>query len=384
MSNFNKVIYVAVAVFALAACGNSEKAVSVAELEGVIASSASSEVVLQKLDVNEMVVLDTLTTDAEGRFTYSVEVEEGQPEFVYVYADGGRVASLLLQAGDKVSLTLDPETGVEVKGSEESAKLMMLDKEHAAVLADFAQFNARMESASEKEQKEILGQMGKRYQQYYRASTKYVLENPKSMTVVPVLYRRMGDLLLFSQSTDAIIFSNIADSLETVYPSSKYVKALRAEADRRYADLELAARLSDAEVVGYFDMTLPDLDGKMQTLSELESKVTILMFWSASDPAQNAFNVDVLKPLYADYHKKGLEIYQVSLDSNKAMWATTIMGQNLPWVSVCDIRGLASPYVTDYNLPSIPAAFIIADGELVDGQIVDMATLRKLLDKLLK
>ena len=82
--------------------------------------------------------------------------------------------------------------------------------------------------------------------------------------------------------------------------------------------------------------------------------------------------------------KKGLEIYQVSLDSNKAMWATTIMGQNLPWVSVCDIRGLASPYVTDYNLPSIPAAFIIADGELVDGQIVDMATLRKLLDKLLK
>ena len=37
-----------------------------------------------------------------------------------------------------------------------------------------------------------------------------------------------------------------------------------------------------------------------------------------------------------------------------------------------------------YNLAAVPAAFIIADGELVDGKIVDEASLRKLLDDLLK
>jgi hypothetical protein len=40
--------------------------------------------------------------------------------------------------------------------------------------------------------------------------------------------------------------------------------------------------------------------------------------------------------------------------------------------------------VAIYNLAAIPAAFIIADGELVDGKVVDEASLKKLLNELLK
>ena len=79
-----------------------------------------------------------------------------------------------------------------------------------------------------------------------------------------------------------------------------------------------------------------------------------------------------------------MDIYQVSLDVDKTLWATTVKGQKLPWTNVCDSRGGASPYVTTYNLAAIPAAFIIADGELVDGKVVDEASLRNLLDDLLK
>ena len=79
-----------------------------------------------------------------------------------------------------------------------------------------------------------------------------------------------------------------------------------------------------------------------------------------------------------------MDIYQVSLDVDKTLWATTVRAQKLPWTNVCDSRGGASPYVSLYNLSAIPAAFIIADGELVDGKVVDEASLRKLLDDLLK
>ena len=58
--------------------------------------------------------------------------------------------------------------------------------------------------------------------------------------------------------------------------------------------------------------------------------------------------------------------------------------QNLPWINVCDGLGADSPYVVTYNLQALPATYIIADGELVDGQVVDEKSLRKLLDKLLK
>ena len=74
----------------------------------------------------------------------------------------------------------------------------------------------------------------------------------------------------------------------------------------------------------------------------------------------------------------------MSLDVDKALWATTVRAQELPWTNVCDSRGAQSPYVSLYNLAAVPAAFIIADGELVDGKIVDEASLRKLLDDLLK
>lgn len=57
--------------------------------------------------------------------------------------------------------------------------------------------------------------------------------------------------------------------------------------------------------------------------------------------------------------------------------------QGLTWVNVCDSRGVASPYASAYNLPVVPATFIIADGELVDGSVVDEKSLRKLLKKLL-
>jgi thioredoxin-like negative regulator of GroEL len=39
--------------------------------------------------------------------------------------------------------------------------------------------------------------------------------------------------------------------------------------------------------------------------------------------------------------------------------------------------------VTTYNIPVLPATYIIADGELVDGEIVDEKSVRRLLDKLL-
>ena len=110
----------------------------------------------------------------------------------------------------------------------------------------------------------------------------------------------------------------------------------------------------------------------------------MVQFWSAAEAAQKMANLDMLLPIYNDYHKRGFEIYQISLDVDKAVWARVAKEQKLPWISVCDSRGAASPYAASYNVPVLPATYIICDGELVDGQAVDAKSLRRLLDKLLK
>ncbi len=379
MSRFSKLIIFAAAMMVFAACGNKAK------IEGVVADAPSSEVIVKLLNINQYQVLDTLKTDASGKFSYKVDVKKGQPEFIFVFYKDVKVASLLLEAGDKVSVSADTLGRFTVEGSEESVKLAQVEKDYADALIKLSDLSSILMTATGAEADAAKRQMGQEYISYYRSRVKYVMENSKSLTVVPVLFQNFGsDLPVFGQSTDAIQFTNVADSLEMVYPDSRYVKALRTEAKRRMDYMELETRLNSAEEIGYPDIVLPDVNANKIRLSEVDSKVVMLFFWSSADASQKMFNLDFLKSVYEDYHKKGLEIYQVSLDVDKAAWARVVKEQKLPWINVCDSRGSASPYVLTYNIGSLPAVYVISDGELVDGEMSTEKSFRRRLDQLLK
>ena len=378
MSRFSNVIRCAAAALLAAAC------TPTAKVEMTLDSAPSSEVVVKLLNINQYEVLDTLKTDASGKFSYKVNVEEGQPEFVYVYYKDKRVASLLLEAGDKVNVSADTLGNYTVQGSEESSRLALVEQEYSAAQKRLQALAIQMETASDEQMASLRQALAKEYVTYYRQCVKYILENSRSLTAVPVLYQNFGpELPVFSQNTDAIHFVNVADSLALAYPQSKYVRALRKEAERRYGYMELEAKLRTVSPVGFPDIVLPDINAQQVRLSEVDSKVIMLFFWDPSNANQKMFNLDILESLHNDYHEKGFEIYQVALTTDKAAWAQIVKKQNLPWINVCDRLGAASQYVTTYNIPVLPATYIIADGELVDGEIVDEKSLRRLLDKLL-
>ena len=378
MSRFSNVIRCAAAALLAAAC------TPTAKVEMTLDSAPSSEVVVKLLNINQYEVLDTLKTDASGKFSYKVNVEEGQPEFVYVYYKDKRVVSLLLEAGDKVNVSADTLGNYTVQGSEESSRLALVEQEYSAAQKRLHALAVQMETASDEQMASLRQALAKEYVAYYRQCVKYILENSRSLTAVPVLYQNFGpELPVFSQNTDAIHFVNVADSLALAYPQSKYVRALRKEAERRYGYMELEAKLRTVSPVGFPDIVLPDINAQQVRLSEVDSKVIMLFFWDPSNANQKMFNLDILESLHNDYHKKGFEIYQVALTTDKAAWAQIVKKQNLPWINVCDRLGAASQYVTTYNIPVLPATYIIADGELVDGEIVDEKSVRRLLDKLL-
>ncbi len=379
MSKFSKSILSVAAAALVAACTPG------ARIDGTVESAPSSEVIVKLLDVNRYEILDTVATDASGKFSYNVEIEKGQPEFIYLFHKDTKIASLLLETGDKVSVKADTLGNYEVSGSEESLKLAQVEKDYAAALGRMEAIASKLEAAEGEEAAALGRNLGKEYVDYYRNCVKYVLNNSKSLTSIPVLFQNFGEQLpVFSQSTDAIHFKNIADSLETVYPDSRYVKALRKEADSRFGYLRLESQLNNATQLNFPEVELPDINAKKIKLSEVDSKVIMLYFWTPSDASQKMFNLDVLKSLYEDYHQKGFEIYQAAIDPDKALWAQVVKQQNLPWINVCDGLGGNSPYVVTYNLAALPAVYVIADGQLVDGKVVDEKSLRKLLDKLLK
>lgn len=394
MSKVSKLLYVAAAALAVAACGGSdespatnteERAIAKATVEGKIAAAPSSEVVFGLMADYQMLLVDTLRTSADSSYKFEIDLLEGDPEFVYMVREGQNVASLILNAGDIVNVDVDAEGNAVISGSEESVKFTQVQKEHAQMDAHFSEMMAELEAAtSDSKRQSLARKISKEYVSYNIQSRKYVVENSRSLSVISVLYRQLGDLPVFSELTDALLFDSTADSLQKAYPDSRYAMALRVAADQKLSEMELQNMIDQTEPIGYFDVELPDAEGQVKKLSDLDAKVILLYFWSASQPVQNIFNIENLKPIYESYHKKGFDIFQVSLDNDKVMWANAVKGQELPWTNVCDIRGGASPYISMYNLQALPSAFLISNGELVDGEIVDEASFRKLIEKLLK
>ena len=173
------------------------------------------------------------------------------------------------------------------------------------------------------------------------------------------------------------------DSLRTVYPSSPYIVSLADEVSARRNALEIQNRMASAEEVDFPEIVLNDVNGQQQSLTALKGNVVVLMFWDAANVQQRVYNTD-LKILYEKYHSRGLEVYQVGLNSDKTAWALQVKEQELPWISVCDPAAGASVGAMVYNVSQLPAMYLISrQGSIESKDVFDMRRLETEIRRLL-
>ena len=109
--------------------------------------------------------------------------------------------------------------------------------------------------------------------------------------------------------------------------------------------------------------------GKNIKLSSLAGRVILLSFWSTESGRMGGVNAD-LKEIYERFSERGFEIYQVGIERSKAVWINAVQEQQLPWISVGDMRGEHSPVLGMYNVKSLPANFLIdREGNIVAKNI---------------
>lgn len=352
-----------------------------ARISATIEGAKDSAVVLRKLNYNRMQVVDTIRTDARGHFDYKVRLTGGEPYFYYLYAGGQPLASMILMPSDKVSLTVPAEGTFTVEGSEESRLFREVNESYREAARQLESLSASLtEDSPDARIQEVQQQMSRIYVDYKRKAIKYVVTHPRSITSAVVLFQQFGEgLPVFGQESDAVIFKTVRDSLSSVYPKSEWLTALRDVVDARTRELEFNARLGDVSLISFPDLVMPDVNGQMRQLSDLEGKVILLSFWSAGQTEHKMFNVDMVE-LYEKYHAQGLEVYQVSLDIDKPAWAATVKSQNLPWISVNDGYGIRSSAVASYNVDHIPSMFVIdRSGDIVGHDVFDKAALEQLI-----
>jgi peroxiredoxin len=361
------------ATFLLASCQHPSATVS-----GCVENGANAKITLIRQGAITQFLLDTLRADAHGCFRYKIKPagKQFEPAFVSVSIDSSARVSLLVKEGEHIKINARKGAyDYTVEGSEESALLQSLNKnlfdsshrfDSLMALVNAEQARAGNAKIPDRWNREL----GEVYVKQYRQAVQFIVKNKHSLTSVAALNQSLPNgLPVFSRNEDAIYFKMAYDTLKVHYPTSEYVAALRDEYEYRFRQTDLLAKIETAAEAGFIDIKLPDVSAKTVALSSLKGNIILLYFWVSTDKAQLMFNND-LKALYETYRPKGLAIYQVSLDTDKTIWAKAVADQSLPWINVCDGLGAASPVLRTYNITKIPAAFLInRQGDIVAANL---------------
>ena len=338
-----------------------------------IKEGVSTNVELYRLDINRLSFVDSLNTDKSGHLKYKIALADSKnPVFYYFYHNATKLAGIVANDGDRISISADTLGRYEVEGSEDCRLLKEMD-------GRLATNTAKMEQILAEAPADMNVQLSKVYIDHKRALMRQVIENPFSITSAAALFQKFNDrLYVFQEPTDVFIFRNIRDSLATIYPDNPYVAALTKTIDERKNIDDLATMINEKAVVGIPEIEMNDINGNPHKISDLNGQVILLSFWSTAQNEHKVFNQELV-PIYEKYHSRGFEIYQVCVDE-KPIWANIVRNQNLPWICVNDGLGISSPAVAAYNLNSIPTMFIIGrDSDILVRDQYDPAEIEKII-----
>lgn len=357
-----KIIILLLAALAVA-CGQR------ARVSGTLAGADT--LYLEHIAPTGLQVVDSVIAKG-GRFAFGVALPDGAA--LYNVRSGDFRIPLVLRAGERIVLDGTPRD-YGVAGSADSEQLRAL----TMLLGRGA---ARLDSLSRRYAVDADTLVARQYlREYYRVKQqqiRLILERPASLAALYGLYQRLpGDATLFNGATDVIYYRTIADSLAAHDPASPYLPALRGQIARMEPLAVGALPESD-----FPDLFLPDMYGKPVRLSSLSGQVVLLDFWSAALQQSRSLNAE-LKEVYARFHAQGLEVYQVGVDTDRALWVELVLQQRLPWVSVSDLRGTRSPALGLWNVTALPANFLIdRSGNIVAKNLYGPALEAKLQEVL--
>ena len=363
----NKLFLVAAALLmALSSCQSTKVKIS-----GRFVGSEADMVYLEQTSALNQMLIDSVKLSEDGNFMLNLDKVSATPSLYHIVYEGNRIP-LLLQGGDHITVSSAGNAlrNYTVEGSEESELLHEFNHSYVEGVIALNELMSRLtaDDLSDDERQKLAVEYTKQKNEIKQNQLRFIIENKDRIAAVYALYQRLpGDVNLFNGNSDVIYYRTVAEAIAESYPESLYLPLLRSQIARMDAQISL---LSQVKTMNFPEISMPDMYGNEQKLSALEGKIILLHFWSAAVGNSNSFNAD-LKKVYEKYHDQGLEIFQVAVDTSKALWINTVQDQQLPWISVCDLLGEASPVVGAYNVSSLPSNYLISrDGNILGKDLM--------------
>ena len=364
-----KIFAICAGVLLLAACNSGEQFC----IKGEIANAEDSVLYLENIGIEQVTCVDSVKLDADGAFSFSSDAKD-EPDF-YRLRIANQIINVCVDSTEVITVKADYKkmaTDYSIEGNDDCKDIKELTLKQMALRTKILSITGNENIGASVENDSILKVINE-YKEDVRSN--YVYKQSFKASSYFALFQTIGGMLIFNPSTDADdvkAFAAVATSWDTYYPNSLRGENLHnitieGMNNTRYMKSKGTINIDPSKIqtAGVIDISLPDNNGKLRTLTELKGKVVLLHF--------NVFNTNSspaivmkLRDLYNKYHSAGLEIYQVSLDDSEHYWKTSTAA--LPWVNVRDADGEASHYMAAYNVQSAGEAFLIDRTNTLDSR----------------
>ena len=327
--------------FALAACQQQQTFT----IEGAISNAAGETIYLEHTALLKTTIVDSCLVNNDGAFALTAQAP-AYPDFYRL-----RIATASLP------LAIDSTEHIVVKATRDSLPHTLYIEGSAQTLS-IAQLRATARTATLDELRQ--------------AAQQVIIDNPASLAAYYAVFMKKEGQYIWNiyEPSDRRMYQAVATSYQAWMPNYERTKALYAQvsdiltAERKAKQQAAMRQLIDQAENSIIDVTLPDNNGKEQTLSNLKGKVVVLDF-SAIEMQKSQAYIFELREIYNTYKKRGLEIYSVSLDRNKLLWEDGVA--NLPWINVY-AGEQALDVMTRYNVQSLPTLFLLDKKGNVQGR----------------
>lgn len=359
------------------------------KVEGNIQAAAGDTLYLEHRGLAGIKVLDSVVLKADGKFSIK-QPAPANPEF-YQLRLRDQVAVFAVDSNETLRVAADgnnlyPSFVVEDSPTNDQLKRVdALTSRAASTITDLE----NQHEAKSIDDMVFIEQLDSLLVNYKEQVTRLILGNPSGAAAYYAVFQKINDYLIFDpyNKQDYAMFGAVATSWNRYYPDTERTKHLHdftmnALRTRRQQEQQAALleNIPIEEGTGLPDIVLRGVNGERVALSSLKGKVVVLDFVVYNAEFSPAHNIR-LNTLYTRYQARGLEIYQISFDSDEHFWKTS--AANLPWITVRDPLSVNTSLLSTYNVREIPTAFIIdREGDIV-ARIEEYGRLADELEKLL-
>lgn len=351
-SNMKKIIYSLAAVILLADCSSEPHYVVKGKIEG----SDSIIFYLQKRESGKTITIDSAVSK-NGSFT----IKGGKvdyPQVIQLVAGDTRKRTSFYLENSEITITgsLDSLSKAKITGSKTQDEYDTFVKSNKTLSDKYSTTYIEYQAANQAGDTSKIAKLEKQSDsiqtEMINLQKNFVKDNPASY-VSPSL------LASLSYEMEAPEIESMVNGLDTAIAALPQIKSLK----ERIAVMKAVSVGQKSP-----DFTMNDVDGKPITLSsKIGSKLLLIDFWAAWCGPCRQENPNVVK-VYNEFHKKGFDVFGVSLDQKKEDWLKAIADDKLTWTHVSDLQYWNNAAAKMYAVTSIPSNFLLDETGTIVGR----------------